>query len=162
MKMEIPFNPMGRQEIHQLESILLFATLFRPEVIELIKDPSERLTWVDSLAVAAGAIAREKANMSVTEIANELGRTEQTVRKHLKGETKAGQLVRETYELSKGGKLEELIKTVEVIEKGAQGEFVAKEEYEKLKKEKEELETKLNSLRSGLERIKAEFEKLLG
>lgn len=57
---EVPLNPIGREEIHRLESVLLFATLFRPEVIELIKDPAERLTWVDSLAVAAGAIAREK------------------------------------------------------------------------------------------------------
>ncbi|WP_209476546.1 hypothetical protein [Thermococcus stetteri] len=142
--MEVPLNPMGREEIHRLESILLFATLFRPEVIELIKDPAERLTWVDSLAVAAGAIAREKAGMTVTEIAEELGRTEQTIRKHLKGETKAGQLVRETYELIKQGKLDELVRNVEVLAKG--GQLVAVEEYEKLKKEKEELEAKVKEL----------------
>ncbi|MDK2796145.1 MAG: transcriptional regulator, partial [Archaeoglobaceae archaeon] len=94
---EIPFSPISREEIHKLESILLFATLFRPEVMEMIRSSAERLTWVDSLAVAAGAIAREKARMSVSEIAKELGRTEQTIRKHLKGETKAGQVVRETY-----------------------------------------------------------------
>ncbi|MBP1911829.1 putative regulatory domain-containing protein [Thermococcus stetteri] len=141
---EVPLNPMGREEIHRLESILLFATLFRPEVIELIKDPAERLTWVDSLAVAAGAIAREKAGMTVTEIAEELGRTEQTIRKHLKGETKAGQLVRETYELIKQGKLDELVRNVEVLAKG--GQLVAVEEYEKLKKEKEELEAKVKEL----------------
>ncbi|MBO8138961.1 MAG: transcriptional regulator [Thermosipho sp. (in: Bacteria)] len=103
----IPLNPVGRQEIHKLESILLYSTLFRKEVLDLIKDPSERLTWVDSLAVASGAIAREKAGMRVSEIAEELGRTEQTIRKHLKGESKAGQLVRETYDLIKQGKLDE-------------------------------------------------------
>ncbi len=48
------------------------------------------------MAVAAGTIAREKARMNVSDIARELGRTEQTIRKHLKGETKAGQIVRET------------------------------------------------------------------
>ncbi|HIP75062.1 MAG TPA: transcriptional regulator, partial [Thermococcus paralvinellae] len=129
MAIEVPLNPLGRHEIHQLESILLFATLFRPEVIELIKDPAERLTWVDSLAVAAGALAREKAGMTISEIARELGRTEQTIRKHLKGESKAGQLVRETYELIKQGKLDELIKTIEMIEKGGLKEVIAKEEY---------------------------------
>ncbi|AIU69407.1 hypothetical protein TEU_03075 [Thermococcus eurythermalis] len=152
--MEVPLNPIGREEIHRLESILLFATLFRPEVIELIKDPAERLTWVDSLAVAAGAIAREKAGMTTSEIAEELGRTEATIRKHLKGETKAGQLVRETYELIKQGKLDELVKNVEVLAKG--GQLVAMEEYEKLKKEKEELEARVEELEEKVKSLEEE------
>ena len=156
--MEVPLNPIGREEIHRLESILLFATLFRPEVIELIKDPAERLTWVDSLAVAAGAIAREKAGMTVREIAEELGRTEQTIRKHLKGETKAGQLVRETYELIKQGKLDELVRNVEVLAKG--GQLVALEEYEKLKKEKEELEAKVKELEERVRALEEENREL--
>ncbi|NJD98781.1 hypothetical protein E3E26_03080 [Thermococcus sp. LS1] len=156
--MEVPLNPLGREEIHRLESVLLFATLFRPEVIELIKDPAERLTWVDSLAVAAGAIAREKAGMTVGEIADELGRTEATVRKHLKGETKAGQLVRETYELIKQGKLDELVKNVEVLAKG--GQLIALEEYENLKKEKEKLEAKVGELERALRNALAEKDEL--
>jgi len=155
---EVPLNPVGREEIHRLESILLFATLFRPEVIELIKDPAERLTWVDSLAVAAGALAREKAGMTIREIAEELGRTEATIRKHLKGETKAGQLVRETYELIKQGKLDELVKNVEVLAKG--GQLVALEEYEKLKKEKEELEAKVKELKEQLEKLEEQNREL--
>ncbi|ASI99196.1 hypothetical protein [Thermococcus celer] len=154
--MEVPLNPIGREEIHRLESVLLFATLFRPEVIELIRDPSERLTWVDSLAVAAGAIAREKAGMTTGEIAEELGRTEQTIRKHLKGETKAGQLVRETYELIKAGKLDELVRNVEVLAKG--GQLVATEEYEKLKREKEELEERVRALERENEELKTKLE----
>ncbi|RLF76135.1 hypothetical protein DRN51_02720 [Thermococci archaeon] len=182
MTIEIPFNPVGRQEIHQLESILLFATLFRPEVIELIKDPAERLTWVDSLAVAAGAIAREKAGMTTSEIARELGRTEQTIRKHLKGESKAGQLVRETYGLMKQGKLDELLKTIEMMEKVGLKEVITKKKYEKdkeelerkveelakenneLKQRIEELETykiKVENLRDKIEKIKIELERLL-
>jgi len=156
--MEIPLNPVGREEIHRLESILLFATLFRPEVIELIKDPAERLTWVDSLAVAAGALAREKAGMSIREIAEELGRTEATIRRHLKGETKAGQLVRETYELIKQGKLDELVKNVELLAKG--GQLVAMEEYEKLKKEKEELEAKVKELEEKVKALEEENREL--
>ncbi|NJE46026.1 hypothetical protein E3E35_01100 [Thermococcus sp. GR7] len=156
--MEVPLNPLGREEIHRLESVLLFATLFRPEVIELIKDPAERLTWVDSLAVAAGAIAREKAGMTVREIADELGRTEATVRKHLKGETKAGQLVRETYELIKQGKLDELVKNVEVLAKG--GQLIALEEYERLRKEKEKLEAKVGELERALRDALAEKDEL--
>ena len=147
MSVEVPLNPIGREEVHRLEGVLLFATLFRPEVIELIKNPEERLTWVDSLAVAAGAIAREKAGMTVREIAEELGRTEQTIRKHLKGETKAGQLVRETYDLIKQGKLDDLVRW---IEKGQ-----ISEDCEEIKKEKEELERKLKEvgdlLRKALE-----------
>jgi len=71
---EIPLKPLGREEIHKLESALLVGTLFRPEVIQFLSDPSERITWVDSLAVAAAALAREKANMTVPQIAEELGR----------------------------------------------------------------------------------------
>ncbi|MDN5324848.1 MAG: transcriptional regulator [Thermosipho sp. (in: thermotogales)] len=132
----IPLNPVGRQEIHKLESILLFATLFRKEVLDLIKDPSERLTWVDSLAVAAGAIAREKAGMRVSEIAEELGRTEQTIRKHLKGESKAGELVRETYALIKEGKLDESQVDLSLI----------LEENSKLKSENEKLKSLLKEI----------------
>ncbi len=154
--MEVPLNPIGREEIHRLESILLFATLFRPEVIDLIKDPAERLTWVDSLAVAAGAIAREKAGMIPSEIAEELGRTEATIRKHLKGETKAGQLVRETYDLIKQGKLDDLVRNVEVLSRG--GQLVTMEEYEKLKKEKEELEEKVRALEEENHELKAKLE----
>jgi hypothetical protein len=132
----IPLNPVGRQEIHKLESILLYSTLFRKEVLDLIKDPSERLTWVDSLAVASGTIAREKAGMRVSEIAEELGRTEQTIRKHLKGESKAGQLVRETYELIKEGKLDESQIDLNII----------LEENQKLKEENEKLKNLLKEI----------------
>ncbi len=151
--MEVPLNPMGREEIHRLESILLFATLFRPEVIELIKDPAERLTWVDSLAVAAGAIAREKAGMTVPEIAEELGRTEQTIRKHLKGETKAGQLVRETYEQIKQGKLDELVRNIEILAGG--GKLVPEEECRKLEERVKELESENRELKAKIENIRA-------
>ncbi len=148
---EIPFSPISREEIHKLESYLLFATLFRPEVLEMIRNSSERLTWVDSLAVAAGAIAREKARMSVSEIAEELGRTEQTVRKHLKGETKAGQIVRETYELMKNGKLNEILS------------FGSLEEVKKLKDEIGSLRTENDVLKKKIEEVKKlvqEFEEL--
>ncbi len=151
--MEVPLNPMGREEIHRLESILLFATLFRPEVIELIKDPAERLTWVDSLAVAAGALAREKAGMTVPEIAEELGRTEATIRKHLKGETKAGQLVRETYEQIKQGKLDELVRNIEILAGG--GKLVPEEECRKLEEKVKELESENRELKAKIENIRA-------
>ncbi|MEM0351206.1 MAG: hypothetical protein QXU61_05520, partial [Archaeoglobaceae archaeon] len=134
-------------DIHKLESILLFATLMRKEVIEMIKDPKERLTWVDSLAVAASAIAREKAMMSISEIANELGRTEVSIRKHLKGESKAGQLVRETYELLKQGKLDEILKGIAFEDKRLE------EEIERLKAENENLKLKLSKVREKLSEL---------
>ncbi|MBS7639381.1 MAG: hypothetical protein QW804_02690 [Candidatus Bathyarchaeia archaeon] len=95
---EIPLSPVGREQIHKLEAILLVNSILRPDVLEELKNPEERITWVDSLAVAAAALAREKAKMTVPRIAEELGRTEATIRNHLQGKTRAGQIVRETYE----------------------------------------------------------------
>ena len=129
--MRLNFQPIGREEIHRLEAALLIGSLFRPEVMEEIRNSGERLTWVDSLAVAAGALARSKAGMSVSEIAEELGRTEQTIREHLKGETKAGKIVSETYELFKEGKLD--------LEKIFVDSSEIKERLEKAKAEIEEV-----------------------
>ncbi|MEM4576558.1 MAG: helix-turn-helix domain-containing protein [Candidatus Nezhaarchaeales archaeon] len=98
MPEEVSLSPIGRDEIHKLEVALLIGTLLNPEFIELMKNPEERLTWVDSLAVAAAALAREKAHMSIPQIAEELGRSEATIRNHLSRKTKAGQLVWQTYE----------------------------------------------------------------
>lgn len=98
MSKEISLTPIGREEIHKLETALLISTILSPEVIEELKNPAERLTWVDSLAVAAAALAREKAKMTITQIAEDIGRSEVTIRNHLTGKTKAGQLIRQTYE----------------------------------------------------------------
>jgi hypothetical protein len=54
----VPLKPVGKKEISQLEMALIIGTLYRPEVLELIRDPVERSTWIDSLAVAAGSLAR--------------------------------------------------------------------------------------------------------
>ena len=137
---EVPLKPIGREEIHKLESALLVGTLFRSEVLEALKNPEERLTWVDSLAVAAGALAREKAGMSVSEIAEDLGRSESTIRNHLTGKTKAGKLVRETYDrfAREGVKIEIL-----------EAEKISKE-LEEERKKREELEKKLNMIKDVL------------
>ncbi|PLV59106.1 transcriptional regulator [Thermotoga sp. KOL6] len=138
--MKLNFNPVTKEEIHRLEVALLVGTLFRKEVLEEIRNSSERLTWVDSLAVASGALARAKAGMTASEIAEELGRTEATIREHVKGDTKAGKLVNETYELLKEGRL-----NVE----GIIGEGMSISESEKLqviKKELEEIKQKLESI----------------
>jgi len=150
---QIPLNPVGRQDIHKLETILLTATLLRPEVLDMIRTSSERLTWVDSLAVAAGALAREKAGMTLSEIAEELGRTEQTVKKHLKEESKAGQLVKETYEMIKtlvkeGKNVNDVFPLIALGD--AKG---LKEEVEKLKKEKEEIKQSLTKIKEELEAL---------
>ncbi|WP_456372475.1 transcriptional regulator [Methanocaldococcus sp.] len=162
----IPLVPTSRTEIDKLEHVLILGTLFRPEILELIKDPVEKVTWVDSLAIAAGALAREKAGYTIREIADELGRTEQTIRKHLKGETKAGKLVRETYEMLKRGELniEEVEKFLEaVVRKEDIEEKLAnikklEEEIEKLKKENEELAKKLEKVKEILKEALKELE----
>jgi len=147
---KITLNPIGREEIHRLEIALLLETLLRTEVIQLLKDPSGRLTWVDSLAVAAGAIARERAKMTVSQIAEELGRTEATIRNHLAGKTKAGQLVRQT--------LQKFIKEGVKIEIGIP--IISEEELEKLKKleeEKKKLENILEKVKKTLKELLAEL-----
>ncbi len=98
MSEEVPLKPITRSDIHKLETALIVATLLRPDVLEKIRESSERLTWIDSLAVAAGALARSKAGMSVDDIADDLGRAPGTIRRHLSGKTEAGRLVIETYE----------------------------------------------------------------
>jgi probable regulatory domain-containing protein len=133
--MSITLSPIGREDIKNLETALLIETLFRKDVLEALKDPSQRITWLTSLGIAAGALAREKAKMTTKQISEELGITEATVRSHLTGKTKAGQLVRETYEkfikegvtmksieilLSKDeitNKISELEKTIEEMKK---------------------------------------------
>jgi len=112
----------------------------------------ERLTWIDSLATAAGALAREKAGMTLREIAEELGKTEATIRKHLKGETKAGQIVLKTYEkfMKEGVKIEiPFPGTVETpeVEK-------LRKEIEELKKQVEECRTQLSKCSEKIENIK--------
>jgi len=151
---QIPLNPVGRQDIHKLETILLTATLLRPEVLDMIRSSSERLTWVDSLAVAAGALAREKAGMTLSQIADELGRTEQTIRKHLKEESKAGQLVRETYETIKN-----LVKEGKDVNDVFP--FIVLEDVRKLKEEVEKLKKEEEIIKQALVKIKEEIESIL-
>ncbi|MCD6409641.1 MAG: transcriptional regulator [Candidatus Verstraetearchaeota archaeon] len=162
---------MTRREIHQLETALLIGTLLRPDVIEAIKSAEERLTWIDSLAVAAGALAREKAKMTVSEIADDLGRTEHTIRNHLAGKTKAGKLVLETYQrfLKEGVKIDvsavapvavDATKEIEqlkaVLNKKDEQLKQLQAKLEDLEKSKDTLEGQVKSLE---EKLKAAAEK---
>ncbi len=153
VEIEIPFQPMGREDIQKLEATLLIATVSRKDVIEKMKaaDPKDRITWIDSLAIAAGALAREKAGMPVTKIAEELGRVEETVRAHLTGKTEAGKLVRETYD-----KLLKNEITLPFLVKEEAGE--AEAGAEELKKKVEELEAKINKVRESLRNLINELE----
>ncbi|MEM1606723.1 MAG: transcriptional regulator [Candidatus Bathyarchaeia archaeon] len=147
---EIPLSPIGREQIHKLEAILLINSIFRPEVLEELKRSEERITWVDSLAVAAAALAREKAKMTVSQIAEELGRTEATIRNHLQGKTRAGQIVRETYE-----KISKENVTVMLPE------IASAEEIKRLRSELEEERKKRLESESVLKEIQASLAQLL-
>lgn len=105
---EIPLKPASRSEIHRLEAALIIATLLREDVLQRIRESTERLTWIDSLAVAAGAFARARAGMTASQIAEDLGRSEATVRRHLSGRTEAAKLIEETYRkfLAEGVRIE--------------------------------------------------------
>ena len=95
---EVPLKPLGKEDIRRLELALLITALGSPEAYEDLRGERQHLTWVDSLFVAAAALARDKAGVPVSKIADELGVTEETVRKHLRGETRAGQIIRRAYE----------------------------------------------------------------
>ncbi|MEM0368279.1 MAG: transcriptional regulator [Desulfurococcaceae archaeon] len=133
---------------------LVIGTLYRPEVLELIKDPVERSTWIDSLAVAAAAFARYKAGLTTSEIAEELGRSETTIRSHLTQKTKAGKLIAETYEKIKKGELKLLVPFIKAPITGVEGEL------ETLRKELEKLRVHARTLEQQLEDLKQENEKL--
>ncbi|MBS7641563.1 MAG: transcriptional regulator [Candidatus Bathyarchaeia archaeon] len=148
---EVPLSPLGREQIHKLESALLIGSILRPDVLERLRNPEERLTWVDSLAVAAAALARERAKMTISQIAEELGRTEATIRSHLQGRTKAGEIVRETYErIAREGLTIPQIVSSDDLSK-------LKTELERERRYREKLESVLEDVRSGMARIVSEL-----
>ncbi len=150
----VPLRPTSKKEIMELETALIIGTIYRPEVIQLILDPHERATWVDSLAVAAAALARYKAGYTIPQIAEELGRSETTIRNHLKGKTKAGKLVLETYELLAKGQLKLVIPIKGII--------IPEEKIKELENRIKELEKENAELREKLQQAanKEEVEKL--
>jgi len=166
----IPLNPLGKNDIKKLETFLIIGTLYRPEILELIKDPNERSTWIDSLAIAAAAYARYKAGMPISLIADELGRSEESIRNHISGKTKAGSLIIETYEKIKSGQLNLTLsfnssnKEVDNLKNQVKN---LKEEIEKLKMERDELKNIINnkeetikSLQIEIGRIKSDLDKI--
>jgi len=163
-EIEVPLKPLGREDIQKLEAVLLLGTVSRKDVVEKMRNanPKDRITWIDSLAVAAGALAREKAGMSTSKIADELGRGEQTVRAHLTGKTEAGKLVRETYEmLLKGEKvLTFMVREAEAPSSREEIERL-KAEIEKEKREKAELQEKVSKMQNKLENAVKALEEVL-
>lgn len=151
----VPLKPIGKKEISQLEMALIIGTLYRPEVLELVKDPIERATWIDSLAIAAAAFARYKAGTPISVIAEELGRSEITIRSHLGQKTKAGKLVAETYEKIKKGELKILFPFIRTSKAGAEEELGAlKSEVEALKERNRVLEKEVENLKHEVENLR--------
>ena len=150
MSEEIPLKPISRKDIHRLETALIIATLLRPDVIEKVKNAEERLTWIDALAIAAGALARERAGIPVSQIADELGRTEATIRKHLSEKSEAGKLVKETFNrfAREGVRIELPIELVG-------------EDIEDLKRKLVERDEEIKALKEKLVKIKQTLEELL-
>ncbi len=153
----IPLRPLGKKEIQQLEMALIIATLYSPEVLELIRDPIERATWVDSLAVAAAALARQKAGYTIPQIAEEVGRSETMIRAHLSGKTKAGKLVLQTYEKLKRGELKIVVPMIKVPTEMATRlqdlEAVRKELENRIRKYEEEVKELKSKIRDYEKRI---------
>lgn len=156
----VPLAPQGKREIQQLEMALIIATLYSPEVLELIRDPIERATWVDSLAVAAAALARQKAGYPISKIADEVGRSETMIRAHLSGKTKAGRLVLQTYEKLKKGELKIVVPFIKVPTEMVERVQKLEEELKLLNNVKKEYEEKLKKLEEEVNKLKTENEKL--
>ncbi len=161
----VPLTPTSKKDIQKLETALIIATLYNPEVIELIRDPVERATWVDSLAVAAAALARQKAGYPISQIAEEVGRSETMIRAHLSGKTKAGKLVLQTYEKMLRGELRIKLPFKEIgvpITAKPEAEEKIKELEEakkKLEAEKKELESKIKELGEKISSLEQELAK---
>jgi len=158
----IPLNPMGKNDIKKLETFLIIGTLYRSEILELIKDPNEKSTWVDSLAIAAAAYARYKAGMPISLIADELGRSEETIRNHISGKTKAGSLIIDTYEKIKSGQLNLIIsfnssKELEDLKNQIKN---LREEIEKLRKERDDLKNIINQKDEMIKNLQIEIGKI--
>ncbi len=140
---EVPLKPFGKEDIRKLELALIIGSIFRKDVLQKALETIDKITWLDSLIVAAGALARERAGYTSTRIAEELGRTEATIRSHLQGKTEAGKIVKETYqtlvknqgrlqiEIPLIGDVSELKKRIENLEKENKA---LKEKIEKTKK----------------------------
>ncbi|NOZ31100.1 MAG: transcriptional regulator [Crenarchaeota archaeon] len=146
----VPVRPVGAKEVRELEIALIIGTILRPDVFQEFMEPREFTTWIDSLAVAAGALARDKAGYPISRIAEELGRSEATIRNHLQGKTKAGQLVRETYDMLKTGKLRIMLPVAGVAQ-----------EVESLKAKVKELEEENKALKEKLEYVRKTLEELV-
>ncbi len=117
-------------------------SLYSSETLEAIKNPHERLTWIDSLYVAAASLARDKAGMPISKIAEEIGVTEATIRRHLKVETKAGEIILKAYDkLAKEGFK---VNLPEILQ-------ISNNEVEKLKQ-------KLNKVKELIQNILKELE----
>ena len=160
----VPLEPVGKKEILQLETAIIIGTLFRPEIVELLRDPVERAAWVDSLAIAASALARSKAGMMVPQIAEELGRTETTIRAHLSGKTKAGKLVAETYEKLKAGGLKLSFPFISGLKIGEERVRELEAQLEEARSENAMLEYQLEEARTRIAELESsiyEKEKLI-
>ncbi len=140
---QVPLRPLGLKQVRELEIALVIASIFRKDVFDEILKPSDFTTWLDSLAIAAGALAREKAGYPISKIADELGRSESTIRNHLQGKTKAGRIVRETYDTLRreGGRIKLYIPLAPTVS----------EELEKLRRRVKELEEKISKARTLIE-----------
>ncbi len=148
---EVPLKPLGKEDIRKLEVALILQTLFREDVIKQALEARDKVTWLDSLLVAAAALARERAGYPVSRIAEELGRSEATIRNHLQGKTEAGKIVRETYQelVKRGGVLEIQLPKIT----GEEGERARQleEELNKLKEKIEKAKEKIKEALSELE-----------
>ena len=156
----IPLNPLGKNDIKKLETFLIIGTLYRPEILELIKDPNESSTWIDSLAIAAASYARYKAGMPISLIADELGRSEESIRDNISGKTKAASLIIETYEKIKLGQLNLILsfnssnKELDNLKDQVKN---LKEEIEKLKMERDELKNIINNKEETIKSLQIEI-----
>ena len=154
---EISLSPIGKEQIHKLETILLVNSILRPEVLEELENPEGRITWVDSLAVAAAALARERDKMTVSQIAEELGRTEATIRNHLQGKTRAGQIVRETFERIARDGADIILPTMLSSEEISR----LKDELEREKKLRQEMQVFLEEAHRTLSQLLSKIDRLM-
>ncbi|MGC9012479.1 transcriptional regulator [Thermogladius sp.] len=155
---DVPLNPFGTRDEQKLEAALIVGTLYSPEVVELLKDPVERTTWIDSLAVAAAAYAKYKAGKPISKIAEEVGRSEHTIRAHIQGKTKAGKLIISTYEKLKAGTLRVVVPFVSGAPQVEAKTSELERKVQELARERDALLAKVSELEREVENLRKQLE----
>jgi len=145
VKLSAPLQPKTRDEIRALEAVLYTASLFKPEVLEMLSRVEDKTALISELYSVAGVLSRYRANYSYGLISKELDIPLAIVKKHTRGESDTSRILLGVLsELeSRGGSIEVSIADIKALI----------DKLDKLEKENEELKRKTAELEAEVQRL---------